>query len=258
MLIDIKECSCYNKNGEILCFANNKKLVRRDKIKFKCKKCKKEIIKPFFSFKKKYFQQICNNCYTKTDKLDIVQFINSLPIFSDKKIYNIDNLEYIVKKEKLRKDSSYKKQMYVGYYRLTRTDRIEFLCTICNKRIQLNSERFLRRRGEKKICTSCYIREKKTGFKHSAKSIQKMKESVRARGVYINKWVENICKICDKKFKYRKARAYKRVDKKYCSEKCRIKAISLIGSKNAKYGYLGPLNINSPSKPELKIKLDTM
>jgi SAM-dependent methyltransferase/predicted transcriptional regulator len=288
LLVKLEDIEVYkNERQEIFGVVEFKRLVKRDKVTFICKRCNKKSIYNYPSIREKYFQPICkfcwnirepqevdrvilakkeslslskigelvglsktsvmnildkyekNECYKfKMNDEEIKEYVASLPLYK-KTIYDLSSNDYSIKDNKL----------YIKKRKIPRNEKIMFKCERCNTEYTIRVGHFIDKKYTNHICPSCRMSISHSGFKHSESSIEKMKRSVRERGVYIDKWEDRECPECKNKFSVRVARCQKK--QKYCSEDCRVKAFSKIGSKQGKYGKLGPASVQYPSKPEM-------
>jgi G:T-mismatch repair DNA endonuclease (very short patch repair protein) len=172
-------------------------------------------------------------------------------------VYDIDVIKYKVENIARRKDSTALPQMIIDDKVLqARKDKVKFLCQDCDKEVVIHIERFLRTKNEEKTCWYCSLHKARKDNPlrfRSPEAIEKMRQSIRDRGVFIDKYEERICPTCKNKFTIRVARFYKK--RKFCSEKCRREAFAIAGSKQGHHGYKGMLAVPMrDTKPEKLFK----
>jgi G:T-mismatch repair DNA endonuclease (very short patch repair protein)/predicted RNA-binding Zn-ribbon protein involved in translation (DUF1610 family) len=165
-------------------------------------------------------------------------------------VYDIDVIEYEVKEIALHGKAL--PQMIIGGKILNRKDRVKFSCKVCGRESIMLPERYLRIKKENKLCWYCALHKARVDNPlrfRSSETKQKLKNFVRANGIFVDKYEERTCPQCNKKFTVRLAHAEKR--RIFDTEECRIKALNIEGSKQGHHGYKGMLALPMRNtKPE--------
>lgn len=169
------------------------------------------------------------------------------------KIYDIDSLEWSIEKYQQRVDRLVE-AIVVNSVPLTKRDKVKYRCINCQKDVELFSDKMVKRNGEK-LCRECAIKiyHKRNPNWLDLTEKQKGEISKRNSGHKIKKYENKLCPYCGKTFSVRLTARNK--NKVFCSKNCSIKNWSDYGAKHGgDYGHLGPMAIQSPTKPELYMK----
>src|SRR5208337_4729843 len=169
-------------------------------------------------------------------------------------VYDIDVIKYKV--EEIALHGRALPQMIIGDKILNRKDRVKFSCKVCSKKATMLPERYLRVKKENRLCWCCELsaarRDSPIRFR-SPEAIEKMKQSVRDRGVFIDKYEDRICPWCKNTFRVRLRSTGQR--QKFCSDKCRLADLNEKGSHQGHHGYKGMLAVPMrDTKPEKLFK----
>jgi len=169
------------------------------------------------------------------------------------KVFDVDKLEWSIQEYQQRKDRKVK-AVIIDNNPLTKRDKVKFICERCKIEVELFSDKFVKRKGEK-LCRSCAIsvyHERNPDWLELSEE-QKKNISEKNSGPRIKDVETRICPSCGKKFKVRLTAH--NMTKKYCSKECNIKNWSEHGKENGgQYGYLGSKPFHYKSKPERQFK----
>jgi len=171
----------------------------------------------------------------------------------ENKVYNVDKLQWYIEKYRQRINRKVK-AVIINSKPLTKRDKVAFKCIECGKDVELFSDKFVKRNGEK-FCRECAIIKYHERYPNWLVLTDEQKKAISKRnsGPRIKKYETRICPVCGKEFKVRLTAHNK--NKKFCSKTCNIQNYSNYGKNNCgQYGYLGIVAVSGYTKPELYLK----
>lgn len=172
----------------------------------------------------------------------------------ENKVYNIDRLEWTIKEYQQRVDRKVK-AVVIDDKPLTKRDKVKFVCEVCGKSVELFSDKFAKRSGEK-FCRECAITKyhERNPDWLSLTDEQKQSISERNSGPKIIDKEARVCPVCGKEFEVRLTSH--NMKKRYCSKECNIVNWGKYGEMNGGgYAHLGiKALLGRDTMPEIKMK----